>query len=397
MTDTLTGTTATDPWADIRPYRDDEVAAVLANLASNRELLDALTRYRLPRLSRALPWLARALASHVIRRETRDVTSVRDFQMRVAYYMARMIRTSTDDFRVEGLENLSPDTAYLFIGNHRDISLDPAFVNYALHQAGRDTVRIAIGDNLLKKPYVTDLMRLNKSFIVPRALRGKRAMLAAYQNLSSYIRHSITEDNHSIWMAQREGRAKDGIDRTDPAIIKMLTMARRQEERNAPIGDAIAELRMVPVSISYEYDPCDLQKARELHAIHSQGRYEKSEYEDIQSIVAGITGHKGRVELRFGEPLGTGFDTPEAVAAEIDRQVIDGYHLFPTHYLALEALGDAPELLDMSEVSDVDRARFQARLNEVPAELRTWWLAQYANPVRNKAERLTDSEIPSAR
>lgn len=397
MNETPTGNLAEDPWADIRPYRDDEVAAVLARLAGNRELLDALTRYRLPRLHRRMPWLARAVASYAIRRETRDVFSVRDFQMRVAYYMERMLRTSTDEFRVEGLDRLDPNTAYLFIGNHRDISLDPAFVNYALHQAGRDTVRIAIGDNLLKKPYVTDLMRLNKSFIVPRALRGKRAMLAAYQSLSSYIRHSIIEDNHSIWMAQREGRAKDGIDRTDPAIVKMLTMARRLEDRQAPIGAAIAELRLVPVSISYEYDPCDLQKARELHAVHSQGRYEKSEFEDIRSIVAGITGHKGRVQLRFGEPLGANYDTPESVAAEIDRQVVEGYRLFPSHYLALEALGDAPELLDLSEVSDVDRARFQARLNDVPAELRNWWLAQYANPVRHKASRLIDNEASSLR
>ncbi len=396
MTDTPAGPTAPDPWAAIRPYQDSEVADVLARLASDRELLDALTRYRLPRLSRSLPWLARGLASHAIRRQTRDVTGVRDFQLRVAYYMERMIRTSTDDFRVEGLEHLPPEGAYLFIGNHRDISLDPAFVNYALHLAGRDTVRIAIGDNLLKKPYVTDLMRLNKSFIVPRALRGKRAMLAAYQTLSDYIRHSIVEDQHSIWMAQREGRAKDGIDRTDTAIIKMLTMARRREDRAAPIGEAIAELRLVPVSISYEYDPCDLQKARELHAIHSQGRYEKSKFEDIQSIVAGITGHKGRVQLRFGRPLGPGFDTPEAVAAEIDRQVIGGYELFPSHYLALEALGDAPELVDLSQVSSADRARFQARLKEVPAELHPWWLAQYANPVRNKAERLADCSLGDA-
>lgn len=382
---TLSEVSSTDPWADIRPYHDHEVAAVLAQLASNRELLDALTLYRLPRLSRTLPWLARGLASLAIRRQARGVASVHEFQLRVASYMEHMIRTSTDDFRIEGLENLDPDTAYLFIGNHRDISLDPAFVNFALHQVGRNTVRIAIGDNLLKKPYVNDLMRLNKSFIVPRALRGKRAMLAAYQNLSSYIRHSIVKDNHSIWMAQREGRAKDGIDRTDPAIIKMMTMARRQEDRRAPIGDAIAELRMVPVSISYEYDPCDLQKARELQAMDTHGEYAKSEFEDIQSIVAGITGHKGRVELRFGTPLGADFDTPEAVAAEIDRQVMSGYHLYPSHYLALEALGDAPELLDMSEVSDADRARFQARLSEIPVELRPWWLAQYANPVRHKA------------
>ncbi len=380
-------TPASDPWAEIRPYQDDEVADVLARLAHDPELLDALTRYRLPRLSRFMPRLSRILASFAIRREVRDVTGVHDFQMRIASYMQRMIRTSTDTFRVEGLDSLAPDTAYLFIGNHRDISLDPAFVNYALYLAGRDTVRIAIGDNLLKKPYVNDLMRLNKSFIVPRSARGKRAMLAAYQNLSAYIRHSILEDNHSIWMAQREGRAKNGIDRTDPAIIKMLTMARRGRERGASIGEAIAELRLVPVSISYEYDPCDLQKARELHAMQTSGNYEKSEFEDISSIVAGITGHKGRVQLTFGTPLTAAFDDPDAAAAEIDRQVLAGYHLFPSHYLALEALGEAPELLDLSEVSDADRARFQARLHTVPDELRHWWLTQYANPVLNKAGR----------
>lgn len=379
-----------DPWAEIRPYRDDEVAEVLARLAHDPELLDALTRFRLPRLSRFMPSLSRTLASLAIRREVRGVASVQDFQMRIASYMERMIRTTTDDFRVEGLDALDGDTAYLFIGNHRDISLDPAFVNYALYQAGRNTVRIAIGDNLLKKPYVTDLMRLNKSFIVPRSARGKRAMLAAYQQLSGYIRHSITVDNHSIWMAQREGRAKDGIDRTDPAIIKMMTMARRREQRDAPIGEAIAELRLVPVSISYEYDPCDVQKARELHALHTNGNYEKGQFEDIQSIVAGITGHKGRVRLKVGTPLSADFDSPDAVAAEIDRQVLAGYHLFPSHYLALEALGDAPKLVADATISDADRARFQARLQQVPAELREWWLAQYANPVRHKAGHISD-------
>ena len=372
-----------DPWAEIRPYHDEEVPEVLERLARDPELLDALTRFRLPRLAKWMPRLSRTIASAAVRREVRGVTSIRGFQDRIASYMQRMLRNSTTDFRVDGLEQLEPDTASLFIGNHRDISLDPAFVNYALYLADRNTVRIAIGDNLLQKPYVTDLMRLNKSFIVPRSARGKRAMLAAYQKLSAYIRHSITGDNHSIWMAQREGRAKDGIDGTDPAIVKMLSMARRTVDRDAGIGEAIAELRVVPVSISYEYDPCDVQKARELRAVHTSGGYDKSEFEDIRSIVAGITGQKGRVHLRFGTPLSADFDSPDAVAAEIDRQVLGGYHLFPSHYLALEALGDAPELLDLSEVTDADRARFKARLAEVPAELRGWWLAQYANPVRN--------------
>ncbi|MWJ26684.1 1-acyl-sn-glycerol-3-phosphate acyltransferase [Halomonas sediminis] len=387
--DALSADATQDPWADVRPYMDHEVADVLTRLSHDAELLDALTQFRLPRLARWAPPLARTLASVAIRREVRGVTTVRDFQMRIAHYMDRMIRTTTDAFQVEGLEKLDADSAYLFIGNHRDIALDPAFVNYALYQADRDTVRIAIGDNLLKKPYVTDLMRLNKSFIVPRSARGKRAMLAAYQTLSSYIRHSILEDNHSIWMAQREGRAKNGIDRTDPAIIKMLTMARRTAERNVDFGEAVKELKLVPISISYEYDPCDMQKAQELHAIHTQGEYAKSEFEDISSIVTGITGAKGRVQLRFGSPIGSDIATPDEAAAEIDRQVIGGYRLFPSHYLALEALGDAPELVARNVITPADRERFNQRLAEVPEELRPWWLAQYANPVKHKAGRLT--------
>lgn len=379
-----------DPFENIRPYHDDEVAEVLTRLSHNAELLDAITRYRLPRLARFAPPVARFVARLGIQREMRGVDSINDFQQRIASYMVHMINSSTDAFEVEGLDKLDPERAYLFIGNHRDIALDPAFVNYALYQAGRDTVRIAIGDNLLQKPYVTDLMRLNKSFIVPRSAKGKRAMLAAYQALSGYIRHSITQDNHSVWLAQREGRAKDGIDQADPAIIKMLTMAHRQHNKNASFGDAIAELRMVPVSISYEYDPCDLQKARELHAVHTEGRYEKVEFEDIRSIVMGITGAKGRIKLTFGTPLSAALESPDQAVAEIDRQVLGGYRIFPSHQLALEASGLAPDLLDLSEVSDDERKRFRDRLDAVPPHLRDWWLAQYANPLLNRAGRLRD-------
>ncbi|MHB0774317.1 1-acyl-sn-glycerol-3-phosphate acyltransferase [Halomonas sp. WWR20] len=390
MTQPQTSAPPQDPFASIRPYHDDEVAAVLSRLAHDDELLDAITRFRLPRLARFAPPVARALASFGLQREMRGVDSVQTFQQRIAKYMVRMINTTTDTFEVEGLDKLDPGQAYLFIGNHRDIALDPAFVNYALYQQGRDTVRIAIGDNLLQKPFVTDLMRLNKSFIVPRSAKGKRAMLAAYQALSGYIRHSIVEDNHSVWLAQREGRAKNGIDHSDPAIIKMLTMARRMADKNTDFGHAIAELKLVPVSISYEYDPCDLYKAQELHAIHAEGRYEKVEFEDIRSIVAGITGQKGRVKLVFGSPLGVDCDTPEAAAREIDRQVLEHYHQFPSHHLALQASGLAPDLVDLSQVREADRTRFNARLASVPEHLRDWWLAQYANPVLNRAGRLKE-------
>ncbi|OHV12371.1 1-acyl-sn-glycerol-3-phosphate acyltransferase [Kushneria phosphatilytica] len=369
----------------IRPFYDDEVPAILARLTHNDEFVDTVARYRLSRLFRHCRPLARFLARQGLRRAIRGVNSIRDFQRHIAVYMDRMIDQTTETFEVAGLEQLADDTAYLFIGNHRDIALDPAFVNYALYQAGRDTVRIAIGDNLLQKPFVTDLMRLNKSFIVPRSSRGKREMIAAYQQLSCYIRHSLIAENHSVWLAQREGRAKNGVDRTDAAIIKMLGMARRQRNRDALIGESIRELRLVPVSISYEYDPCDMQKARELKAVNEGGRYEKTAYEDILSIAAGITGNKGRVRLVFGTPVGTAEDTLESLTAEIDRQVMAGYTLFPSHYLALEATGHAPDLIDHAAITDADRQRFQARLAEVPAELRDYWLCQYANPVLNRA------------
>nr|WP_110685351.1 1-acyl-sn-glycerol-3-phosphate acyltransferase [Salinicola aestuarinus] len=378
-----------DRFADIRPYHDDEVADVLGRLAHDSELLNAITRYRLPRLAKLTPPLARAIASFRLQREMRGVSTIREFQQRIANYMAHMISRTTRGFSVEGLDKLSADEAYLFIGNHRDIALDPAFVNYALHAGGHDTVRIAIGDNLLQKPFVTDLMRLNKSFIVPRSAKGKRAMLAAYQSLSGYIRHSITDDNHSVWLAQREGRAKDGIDCTDTAIVKMLCMARRAEEKDAVVGNAIRELKIVPVSISYEFDPCDINKARELEAKRTAGHYDKVEFEDIRSIVTGITGDKGRVKLAFGEPLSADFDTPDAVAAEIDRQVLEHYPLFPTHQLALAETGLAPDLVDLSGVTQEDRDRFRTRMATVPPALRPWWLRQYANPILNRAGRIT--------
>ncbi|HAR07892.1 MAG: glycerol acyltransferase [Cobetia sp.] len=398
MTDTATPKPATtseqDPFADIRPYHDDEVAEVLVRLEQDRELLDTLTRFRLPGLTQRFPWLARQVARLAIKREMIGVKDVASFQSRIAVYMARMIHTTTTSFETVGLERLSPDTPYLFLSNHRDISLDPAFVNYALYRHGRDTVRIAIGDNLLQKPFVTDLMRLNKSFIVPRSAKGKRAMLAAYQSLSGYIRHSLTHDQHSIWLAQREGRAKDGRDGTESAIIKMLTMAARTADKTRPFSEAVSELNIVPVSISYEFDPCDLQKARELAAVANEGRYEKVQYEDIKSIAAGISGHKGRVKLVFGEPLKGDFETPEDVVKEVDRQVLAYYTLYPSHQLALEKLAasrpqlrEEPRLasaLDVSAISGAERATFENRLAEVPAELKDWWLVQYANPILNR-------------
>ena len=383
----------TDPFADIRPYRDEEVAAVLAHLLDDPEFIAAIASLRLGRLARLLPGLLHPLVRYLLAREVRDVTDVRSVQVVIERYMDRMIERATGGFSVSGLEQLDPVQPYLYMSNHRDIAMDPAFTNYALHRNGYETVRIAIGDNLLTTPWVSDLMRLNKSFIVKRSVSGPRELLAASKNLANYIQHSLLQEHAPIWIAQREGRAKDGLDRTEPAIIKMLSLSR--DKRQQEFGDHVQRLGIVPVAISYELDPCDAMKARELYQLASQGSYEKGAQEDVASIAQGIAGEKGRVHVSFGSPLGAGLDTPVAVAAEVDRQIISGYCLHPTNLFAYRSLygEDAPVPADLYlEEGDCSEAKFEARIAAMPEAHRPYALAIYANAVVSKLALADGSE-----
>jgi hypothetical protein len=374
-----------DPFADIRPYRDEEVSTVLARLLADPEFLGAIASLRLGRISRLAPSLVRLLVRYRLKRELRGVSDVHAMQMVIERYMDRMIRDATSGFSVSGLDRLDLDRAYLFMSNHRDIAMDPAFTNYALHREGRDTVRIAIGDNLLTKPWVSDLMRLNKSFIVKRSVSGPRELLAAAKNLAAYIQHSVQDENAPIWIAQREGRAKDGVDRTEPAVIKMLGLSRNKREQS--FGEHIGSLGIVPVAISYELDPCDALKANELHQLASSGGYEKGEQEDVASIGQGIIGGKARVHVSFGTPLGPEFETPEEVAAEVDRQVIQEYCLHPTNLFAFRMLNGQDVALPDNlylEDGDCSREQFEARIAALPEAHRPHALAIYANAIVSK-------------
>ena len=375
----------TDPFADIRPYRDEEVAPVLARLLDDPEFLGVIASYRLGKWARLAPGLLRPLVRFLLKREVRGVSDVRSMQVVIERYMDRMIESATGGFSVSGLEQLNPVRPYLYMSNHRDIAMDPAFTNFALHRNNYETVRIAIGDNLLTKPWVSDLMRLNKSFIVKRSVSGPRELLTASRNLANYMQHSLLEEGAPVWVAQREGRAKDGVDRTEPAIIKMLSLSR--DKRAQEFGDHIQGLGIVPVAISYELDPCDALKANELYQLASQGNYEKGEQEDVASIAQGISGEKGRVHVTFGTPLAGGLDTPEAVAAEVDRQIITGYCLHPTNIYAYRMLHgvDAPVPEDLYlEEGDCSQAQFEARIAAMPEAHRPYALAYYANAVVSK-------------
>lgn len=370
-----------DQFADIRPYHDAEVPAVLERLLDDPEFITAISRFKFKWLASWRP--LQALVRRALERELADVKDVRSFQMIIERYMSKMISDSTTGFSVSGLDRLERGKPYLFMSNHRDITLDPAFTNYALYHNDFDTVRIAIGDNLLTKPYVSDLMRLNKSFIVKRSATGPREIFKAYRELSNYIRHSVQVDQANVWIAHREGRAKDGVDRTEPAIVKMLAMS--QDKSKESFEEFIASMHIVPVAISYELDPCDALKAGELHELATTGSYEKAEHEDVASIAAGIKGDKGLVHVAFGEPLDERFATPELVAAELDRQIVRNYRLHKTSLFAWRALHGAEPPLSPGEMpGSCSEKEFTRRMEAIPAPQREYALGIYANAIASK-------------
>jgi hypothetical protein len=374
---------------DIRPYRDDEVRSTLNRLLKDPELVDAVTRLRFPGAYALFGWLLKPLVKAKLKQQLSAIQDVDGFQHVVENYMANMMSKRVKALTTSGLDKLDKTTSYLFISNHRDIAMDPGFVNWVLYHNKSNTLRIAIGDNLLTKPFVSDLMRLNKSFIVNRSARAPREKFKAAKHLSSYIYHSICNEHSSIWIAQREGRAKDGCDKTNSAVLGMIALNKPKTEA---LATYIRQLRIVPVSISYELDPCDAAKARELYLQRTQGSYQKEEHEDVKSIAMGIAGDKGNVHLAFGDILeGEYADTDELVAA-LDQQILGNYVLHATNCFAYEMLhGKVPQVkygvnntAYEPAVLMAEKAEFEARMNAIPVEQRDIALAIYANPVVSK-------------
>ncbi len=370
---------------DIRPYNDSEVPAVIARLIADPEFIDLLLSRKLPLLAKICPWLLRPLLRSKLSKAAQKINSVDDLQRYITVSLKSLVDKTTDGYSVSGLENLDSNKAYLFLSNHRDIALDPAMVNLALSDAGMETVRIAIGDNLLRKPFASDLMRVNRSFIVKRSISGRREKLEALKKLSRYIRHSVSADSISVWIAQREGRAKDGHDRTETALLKMLALSK---DKPQSFAEATAELNMVPVAISYEYDPCDVDKGRELYAKGQGEEYVKQEFEDLDTIQKGFVGYKGRIHVAFGEPIADQYETADGLAEEIDRQVYTNYKLFPSNIVACQILGYTQDLeLVKSQWPDQNwqdaELRFKDYLNRAPSLYRKIITEGYAAPVLN--------------
>jgi 1-acyl-sn-glycerol-3-phosphate acyltransferase len=365
----------------IRPFYDAEVnQAICASL--HHPMLKAMMSFSYPEVDEEV-WKEQLKRTH----------SIRDFQINFAYQdIKKIIKNSSEGLTTSGFEKLEPNTSYLFISNHRDIILDTSLLNVSLHDHGLVMTASAIGDNLVTKSFLRTLARLNRNFIIQRGL-SPRELLESSKLVSEYIYQLILRENRSVWIAQREGRTKDGNDATHSGVLKMLAMASDESSCMA----YLRKLKIVPVSISYEYDPTDALKMPQLLAQSNNEIYIKEKNEDFISLLSGVIGQKKRMHIHVGpildqELLNIEHETNntnkqiQLLAQLIDRHIIGNYHLWPTNYIACDVLNNSN--IYASKYSEAEKSLFERRLEmRIDVSNRQMvdsFLAMYANPVVNQ-------------
>jgi len=373
-------------YSDIAPYDDEDVPAALDRLTDNRLFLEALGEMLYPSVPYVLTPVKRTHIKHQIEQMLEGVSTVEEVQRKVIYGMIThaVIEKTTEDLTFSGLENIKPDEAYLFMSNHRDIALDPAFLNYVLGNHGFPYTEISFGDNLLINQTITDIIRLDRGVIVKRNLSMRDKFMES-KRLSAYFVETIQAGN-SIWVAQKSGRSKDGNDVTSPAILKMLHLSQR--ETGISFKDLLRQCPIVPIAISYQYDPCDIMKSREIMYVKINGFYRKKKYEDLISILRGIRKFKGHVHIHIGTPLREGFADAYEVSREVDRQIHLGYRLWDTNYMAYDYLAGSSEYAE--HYTEKQMNKFISRFKGVSEQLKSTVVESYANPVINQRKALQD-------
>lgn len=379
---------------EIRPYERGEMKQAFEELINDRQFSLLLKGF--------VPWLPKAVRNGLLRLAFIGVKTPLDFQLRFMKPVVwHFVRKYTDGLSFEDSNiNSHLNERYTFVSNHRDIVLDSAFLDVSLNKKGYPTtVEIGIGDNLLIYPWIKRLVRMNKAFTVRRGLTAHE-MMRSSQLMSSYIHYAVTQKKENIWIAQREGRAKDSDDRTQESVLKMLAM-----------GGDLKELNIVPLTISYEFDPCDYLKAQEFQQKRDNPNFKKSKQDDLDNMKTGIFGYKGRVHYQCGAPINEWIDELrdlpkneffKAVAQRMDLEIHRHYSLYPCNYIALDLLenagvssstGSPGKTSFASHYTPSDVTRFEEYLsaqlakikipNKDEAFLRERMLTMYANPLRN--------------
>lgn len=367
---------------DIRPYGPGEVRPAVESLLHDRQFMTMLRGF--------IP-LPKPLIRFIIRALFIGVNTPLDFQLRYMKHVVRyVLRKCSDGCTFSGHPLPAKNQHHTFVSNHRDIVLDSAILDLKLVEAKYDTtVEIAIGDNLLIYPWIRTLVKINKAFTVKRGL-SPRQLLESSMLMSRYIHHAVKEKGENIWIAQREGRAKDSDDRTQDSVLKMLSY-----------GGDLADLNIVPLTISYEYDPCDYLKAKEFQLKRDNPAYKKTKQDDLENMKTGIMGYKGRIHYECAPCINTWLDDlrtlPKTeffgeVAKRMDKEIHAGYKLFPCNYIALDMLESGKVYESHYTAADVERFSkyLEGQLakinipNKDDAFLRQCMLTMYANPARNK-------------
>ena len=365
----------------IRPFYETEVNEALQSVIPH-PMMKALMNFTFPDVE-----------DEVWKEQLKKTHSIRDFQCNFIYQtVQKILENSSDGLTTSGFEHLEKNNSYLFISNHRDILLDTTLLNASLFQNGHLMTASAIGDNLVKKSFIKTLARLNRNFLVLRGL-SPREMLQSSKLLSEYMRQLLLHENRSVWIAQREGRTKDGNDETNPGVLKMIGMASDEDD----VMQYFKKIKIVPVSISYEYDPTDALKMPQLLAEANNEVYVKSKNEDFNTIMSGVMGQKKRIHLHIGKVLDTEIDRIvtendssnkqiQALAQEIDDAILSNYKLWPTNFIAYDIVNKAntySHLYTESEKSLFER-RLEMRIGTNNPVAVDGFLAMYANPVVNK-------------
>ncbi|WP_167614468.1 1-acyl-sn-glycerol-3-phosphate acyltransferase [Maribellus sediminis] len=367
---------------DIRPYYDSEVKEKMRVLLKDKTFDEVLLH-----LFKNRPKV------QMVKFQLRRVRSVKQLQGVFIYDLLHWLVDKTSrGLQCTGIDKLDKKTPYLFISNHRDIILDAALLNFLIFENGMNTTQIAIGDNLLLYEWIEHTVKLNRSFIIKRSLPPRELMMAS-KKVSQFIRKSITEDKMSIWIAQREGRTKDGFDKTQDSVLKMLNMSNK-----GGISDGFNELNIVPVSISYEIEPCGLTKLKELIKVEHYGEL-KTNKDDLKSMSMGMFAPKGNIRFAFGDPIKTNFALAEnneqrnkyirSIAEMIDTQIYKNFKLWPSNYVAYDMLMQEHRFKDKYTAEEQKKFEImveQAMVNiDYPiTDLQERFLKVYANPVINK-------------
>lgn len=367
---------------DIRPYYEDEIPAAMQRIA-NCEVFPLLASYVYPEET-----------MESARQIVKSYKTIKDFQLDAMRRVnEQVIARSISNFSYSGMERLNPDKRYLFVSNHRDIVLDSCLLQYALVMSGYETTEITFGANLMMNPVVIDIGKSNKMFRVERPGGSIKDFYRASNHLSEYIRYAITEKNESVWIAQRNGRTKDGKDQTDQGIIKMFCMSEPKDKIKA-----LVDLNIVPVSVSYEWESCDVLKALELYE-SQYTKYTKKPGEDLNSIFTGILHPKGCVHIEVCEPLSfaelstfenqTNNEYHKSVAKLLDSRINTAYRLYPNNYIAHDILYGNTKYRSM-----YTEEQYEAFITHMAAlerydtcdqeRLREIFIGIYANPVDNK-------------